>query len=273
MKPSATSRSAARRVLIGSGARVRGSGVTSSSTSSVPVAARPRRARRTVSPASTAPEVLGSRCVPAGTWSSTSPLLPSAWPSRSRSTRRRATVTSSAAEASRAARMTSKERNFPVPTRSRLVSVGAPTCQGSTEGRTGAGPPGTAAPVSTGTAGADVGGVIWDSPRGHDPDRVLRSPTVAARAARSASQPASAGSPVWTPAPYDADQHRPAPTWRWSRPGPTEAPPETAACRSPPTDEHFRNVRLLLPLLSHQPHLRTVAKALLAPTTTWGSST
>ena len=42
------------------------------------------------------------------------------------------------------------------------------------EGRTGAGLPGTAAPVSTGTAGADVGGVIWDSPRGHDPDRVLR---------------------------------------------------------------------------------------------------
>jgi hypothetical protein len=60
VKPSATSISAARNVSTGSGNRYRGSGVTSSFTHVGMPIAFARRARRTASSASAAPEVFGS---------------------------------------------------------------------------------------------------------------------------------------------------------------------------------------------------------------------
>src|SRR4051794_36345755 len=146
-KPSPTSRSAARSVSIGSGASVRGSGVTSSLTKSALVAARPRRASRTASSASTAPEVFGSSVMAGGTKSRMSPS-----PARLRSTRRSATVTISAPEASSASRMTVCAANLPVPTSSREVNGRPPMTSGS----------------------AVMPRSIRHSPRGHYPDRVLR---------------------------------------------------------------------------------------------------
>src|SRR5439155_18711307 len=95
-------------------------------TRSVPVPARPRRASRTASSASSAPDVFGSSATPGGTKSRMSPS-----PTRSRSTRRSATVTISARLASTASRISGCDPNFPVPTTSRLPNVRAPTTSGS----------------------------------------------------------------------------------------------------------------------------------------------
>src|SRR5581483_8170654 len=114
-KPSAARAFVASTVPTGSGSKVSWSAITSSLIHSLNPAARARRAYRTASVTLVQPAVFASRKYRAGSrWCRITVSF-----DRSRSTRRTATVTTSAPEASIARIMTSFVAYFPVPTMSR----------------------------------------------------------------------------------------------------------------------------------------------------------